>query len=62
MRQPGAKRTMPAFICTACGTQYSPSDAPPAQCKICEEERQYVPTGGQSWTTLEKLAGTRFNA
>ena len=53
---------MPAFICTACGTQYAPSDAPPAQCEICVEERQYVPVGGQGWTTLEKLAGSRFNA
>ena len=53
---------MPAFICTACGTQYSPSDAPPSQCRICEEERQYVTIGGQNWTTLEKLADTRVNA
>ena len=48
---------MPAFICTACGTQYPPSDAPPTQCMICEDERQYVPPGGQSWTTLAALAG-----
>lgn len=53
---------MPAFICTACGTQYPPSDKPPAQCLICEEERQYVPAGGQGWTTLEQLAASRFNA
>lgn len=53
---------MPAFICTACGTQYSPSEAPPSRCEICVEERQYVPVGGQSWTTLEKLADSRFNA
>jgi hypothetical protein len=46
---------MPAFICTACGTQYPASEEPPAQCVICEEERQYVPPGGQSWTTLDKL-------
>jgi hypothetical protein len=43
------------FICTACGTQYPESGMPPAQCVICEEERQYVPPGGQSWTTLERL-------
>jgi hypothetical protein len=53
---------MPAFICTACGTQYSPSDAAPRQCTICEEERQYVPPGGQSWTTLEALAAGHSNA
>src|SRR3954464_13583909 len=46
---------MPAFICSACGTQYPPSDAPPAQCPVCEDERQYIPPEGQSWTTLERL-------
>jgi hypothetical protein len=52
---------MPAFICTACGTQYPPSDAPPPQCPICEEERQYVPPTGQSWITQERLAINHFN-
>jgi glyoxylase-like metal-dependent hydrolase (beta-lactamase superfamily II) len=46
---------MPAFICTACGTQYPDNNAPPAQCVICEEERQYTLPGGQGWTTLEKM-------
>ena len=53
---------MPAFICTACGMQYAPTDAPPAQCIICEEERQYVPPAGQTWTTLPALAGRAFNS
>jgi hypothetical protein len=53
---------MPAFICTACGTQYSPSEAAPPHCTICEDDRQYVPPGGQAWTTLEKLAAGHFNA
>jgi hypothetical protein len=52
---------MPAFICTACGTQYPESDKPPAQCRICEEERQYVPPRGQSWTTLAALAKSHMN-
>jgi len=56
---------MPAFICTACGTQYPAGDKnpnlPPALCIICEEERQYVPPGGQGWTTLEKLAHSHIN-
>ena len=52
---------MPAFICTACGTQYAPTDAPPAQCIICEEERQYVPPSGQSWITPERLAARHAN-
>ena len=53
---------MDAFICTACGTQYAPSEKPPAQCAICEEERQYVPPGGQTWTTLKSLAARSFNS
>ena len=52
---------MPAFICTACGTQYAPRDAPPAQCIICEEERQYVPPSGQSWITPDRLAARHAN-
>jgi glyoxylase-like metal-dependent hydrolase (beta-lactamase superfamily II) len=53
---------MPAFICTACGTQYAPTDTPPERCLICTEERQYVPPGGQGWTVLEALAARSFNA
>jgi hypothetical protein len=47
--------TMPLFICAACGTQYPQSASAPAQCVICEEERQYVPPRGQTWTTLDAL-------
>jgi hypothetical protein len=53
---------MPAFICTTCGTQYPPGDAPPSGCLICQEERQYVNPLGQNWTTLEALRRTHFNA
>jgi hypothetical protein len=52
---------MPAFICTTCGMQYPPADAPPAHCTICEEERQFVPPTGQSWTMLDKLAARHAN-
>jgi hypothetical protein len=52
---------MQASICTACGTQYPPSEAAPPSCVICEDERQFVPLGGQSWTTLPALAAGRFN-
>ena len=52
---------MPAFICTACGTQFPESNKPPALCTICEEERQYVPEEGQGWTTLEALAQSHVN-
>jgi hypothetical protein len=52
---------MHAFICTACGTQYPPSERPPRECKICQDERQYVPPRGQTWTTLDALAASHFN-
>jgi hypothetical protein len=52
---------MPAFICETCGSQFTPSDAPPPGCPICQDERQFVPPGGQRWTTLESLARRHFN-
>jgi hypothetical protein len=52
---------MPAFICTACGTQYPPSEAPPGTCPICTDERQFVPASGQSWTTLKNLRNAHSN-
>lgn len=52
---------MPLFICTACGTQYPERAQPPVQCSICEEERQYVPPLGQTWTTLEALQQSYTN-
>lgn len=53
---------MPAFICTTCGTQYTPSKEPPAECLICVDERQYVPPSGQIWTTLDTLTKRYMNA
>ena len=46
---------MPAYICVTCGQAYAESDEPPAECKICVDERQYVNAKGQQWTTLEEL-------
>jgi len=43
------------FICRTCGTQFAESDAPPAACPICSDERQYIGYDGQRWTTLEEL-------
>jgi hypothetical protein len=43
------------FICVTCGVQQAPGEAPPTQCPICEDERQYVRQGGQAWTTLAEL-------
>ncbi|MDB4895437.1 MAG: hydrolase [Firmicutes bacterium] len=46
---------MSAFICTTCGTQYQPSQTPPDQCLICDDERQFIPEFGQTWTTLNTM-------
>jgi hypothetical protein len=50
------------FICTTCGTSYPPSDTPPPHCPICEDERQFVPPSGQSWTTSDHLKARHANA
>lgn len=50
-----------AYICRACGTEFAPSSATPARCPICEDDRQYVPSQGQVWTTLEALRGHYHN-
>lgn len=52
---------MPTFICTTCGTQYPESSAPPEDCLICNDERQYIGWAGQTWTTLERLRADHRN-
>jgi hypothetical protein len=53
---------MTPFICVTCGTQHAASEAPPASCPVCLDERQYVGLGGQRWTTLAAMRGTHMNA
>jgi hypothetical protein len=53
---------MDSYICTTCGTQHAPTAQPPARCAICEDERQYVPESGQSWTTMAALRRTHRNS
>jgi MFS family permease len=53
---------MAAFICTTCGTQYPETEFPPPGCRICQDERQYVNPLGQTWTTLDRMRLTHFNA
>lgn len=49
------------WICVTCGSHvYHEGDAPPEECEICEDDRQWVPAGGQLWTTLEKMAADGF--
>ena len=47
-----------AHICVTCGAQYPPAPEPPAECRICADERQYVGWDGQGWTDLEALRAT----
>ena len=52
---------MHSYICTTCGVAYPPSAEPPAVCKICDEERQYINSAGQAWTTLAELEANNRN-
>jgi hypothetical protein len=46
---------MTAYVCETCGTQFAETSAEPESCPICDDQRQYVPVAGQSWTTLDEL-------
>lgn len=46
---------MDTYLCVTCGSQFPPSANPPANCPICEDERQYIGHSGQEWITLAKL-------
>ncbi len=52
---------MPFYICKTCGVEYAESEAPPAKCIICEDERQYVGWGGQQWTTMDGLKADGYS-
>jgi glyoxylase-like metal-dependent hydrolase (beta-lactamase superfamily II) len=52
---------MVPYTCVTCGSQFSPSAAPPASCPVCLDERQFVGHEGQRWTTSEELARTHHN-
>jgi hypothetical protein len=52
---------MENFICVQCGTQFFETAKPPLHCPICEDERQFVRSGGQEWTTLKRLAAGHQN-
>ncbi len=44
---------MSLTLCATCGVEHA---SRPAVCKICADERQWVPAEGQRWTTLDELA------
>jgi len=41
-------------ICATCGTHY-PSPGLYDICPICNDDRQYIPEGGQRWTSTDEL-------
>ena len=48
-------------ICVTCGVQFAPTEAAPADCPVCADERQYVRWSGQEWTTLDELRRDHHN-
>lgn len=60
--RPRREDSMTILICATCGTSFPNSPAPPDRCPICDEERQYVPAGGQRWTTHDEIARHHSNA
>lgn len=47
------------WICGACAVEHEETSE---VCRICADERQYVPAGGQQWTTLSELAAAGHSA
>lgn len=45
-------------ICSTCGAQFGKADIVEV-CPICDDDRQWVPSSGQSWTSLRELSKTR---
>src|SRR5260370_31970094 len=45
---------MVTSVCAACGNHFP--DPRPGVCVVCADERQWLPPGGQRWTTLADLA------
>lgn len=46
-------------LCATCGTAYA--DPLPQRCKICEDERQWVPASGQQWIDFDALTNSHQN-
>jgi hypothetical protein len=55
------QQTETALLCITCGTQFAPSEEPPAECRVCKDPRQYVGWNGQQWTTSFELAKAHSN-
>ncbi|WP_324653310.1 MBL fold metallo-hydrolase [Georgenia sp. H159] len=60
MSEPGLPSELDAahhVVCATCAVEYG-AEPLPALCVICDDERQWVPRTGQTWTTLGELAAS----
>lgn len=48
-------------VCATCGAHYPGDVDPPEVCRICADERQYVPVSGQRWLTYDGLGSDHTN-
>jgi hypothetical protein len=48
------------WVCPTCGANYPPASEPPEGCPLCQDERQWVPPGGQVWKSMGELADEGF--
>lgn len=48
-------------VCATCGTSYEEQAVKIEHCKICDDERQYVPATGQKWVPLSALQESHSN-
>jgi hypothetical protein len=51
---------MPTWVCATCGNHFA--EPAPEVCTVCADERQWLPPGGQRWTTLADLAAAGHRA
>src|ERR1700730_7279907 len=47
------------WLCRTCGVEHNTASA---VCAICADERQWVPSDGQLWATLDQLVGAGMRA
>ncbi|MFD6949999.1 hypothetical protein A6A08_08455 [Nocardiopsis sp. TSRI0078] len=54
-RSPASVEISDYWICRTCGANREPSGTAPADCPVCEDDRQWVPRDGHHWATREQL-------
>lgn len=48
---------MTVWICATCGLEHADTETPAGVCRICADDRQYLPAEGQVWTSAQRLRG-----